>query len=71
MDDRRQRLPGIAGTLWAAFNAATQYADWERPVRGTTEARRDQNRLSSIWFGSSADLKRHAWNEALRMAASN
>jgi phage/plasmid-like protein (TIGR03299 family) len=71
MDDRRQRLPGIAGTLWAAFNAATQYADWERPVRGTTEARRDQNRLSSIWFGSSADLKRHAWNEALSMAASN
>jgi len=71
MDDDRQRMRGITGTLWAAFNAATQYADWERPVRGKTADRQNHNRLNSIWFGSSAEFKRRAWTEALRIAANN
>jgi phage/plasmid-like protein (TIGR03299 family) len=68
--DDRQRLPGIRGTLWAAFNAVSQWTDHERMARGSVEPSRDDNRLQSIWLGDSADLKRAAWNTALELAFS-
>lgn len=66
--DPRQQMPGIAGTLWAAVNAVTQYADWERPARGEG-AEREQRRLRSMWLGPGAALKAKAWNAAERLIA--
>lgn len=59
------RLPGAAGTLWAAYNGVTQLVD-HRATRQTPDSR-----LTSIWFGDGylvkarafqiADLKLKAW----------
>lgn len=70
-DDEPQRLKGVRGSVWAAWNAVSQYTDWERRHRGGSRERRDENRLRSIWFGDSAEVKRRAWNEALAVARSN
>lgn len=64
-------LTGMRGTLWAALNAATEYADHQRRVRGNTDRQRRENRLDSIWFGSAADFKQSAWHGALEMAGLN
>ena len=50
-------ISGVKGSLWGAYNAITEYADHYKTVRG--------NRTDSILFGSSADLKKRAFNEAL------
>ncbi len=70
-DDEPQRMPGVRGSVWAAWNAVSQYTDWERRHWGGSRERRDENRLRSIWFGDSAEVKRRAWNEALSVARSN
>jgi phage/plasmid-like protein (TIGR03299 family) len=57
------QLPGVKGTLWAAYNAVTQFEDY-REVKTENEA----NRLNRVWFGAGADLKIKALNEAMRMA---
>ncbi len=64
-------LPGMRGTLWAALNAATEFADHQRRFRGTTSAAKAENRLDSIWFGSSADFKATAYRSALELAGMN
>lgn len=70
LDDPRQRIDGIGGTAWAAFNAVTQWSDHERRTRRTdglpteTEARQ----FSGL-FGQGADLKREAWSKALELVA--
>ena len=38
-EDDTNRLPGMRGTLWAALNAATAYADHQRPVRAADTSR--------------------------------
>lgn len=55
----------IGGTFWAAYNAATEYADWGgREERATmTEAR-----LKNIWTGSAAATKSRALDTAVEMA---
>lgn len=65
---RGNRLPGVAGTWWAAYNGTTEYVDHDRSSRGTDESTRRSNRLSSIWFGSGAELKARAWSLALQSA---
>jgi phage/plasmid-like protein (TIGR03299 family) len=57
------QMPGVQGTLWAAYNAVTCFEDW-RVARDQTSSKR----LDRIWFGSGADLKVKALNEALRLA---
>ena len=64
-------LTGMRGSLWAAFNAATEFADHQRRFRGTGEAGRSENRLESIWFGSSNNFKQSAYRSALELAALN
>lgn len=66
--NERNALPGIRGTLWAALNAATEFADHQRRFRGTSSSVRAENRLDSIWFGSSADFKAAAYRSALEVA---
>ena len=65
-----QTIPGIGGTAWAAYNAVSQFTDWQRPSRGRSDSQRDNNRLASIWFGDSAAVKRRAWEEAGELVGS-
>jgi len=69
-DHSLQRLKGIEHTAWAAFNAVSQYCDWERPTRGAASTR-DERRFESMLLGAGADLKRRAWSEALKLARAN
>jgi len=69
-DHSLQRLKGIEHSAWAAFNAVSQYVDWERPTRGAASTR-DERRFESMMLGAGADLKRRAWNEALKLARAN
>jgi len=64
-----ERLAGVSGSAWAAFNAVTSFTDWQRPTRGQTERHRANSRLASIWFGDSATVKRKAWDKALELAS--
>jgi len=60
-------LPGVSGTAWAAYNAVSQWADHQRKFRGQGDKQRAENRLRSIWFGSSNDVKQKAYRHAVRL----
>jgi phage/plasmid-like protein (TIGR03299 family) len=60
-------LAGIRGSAWAAFNAVSEWADHQRGVRGGSDLERADNRLNSIWFGSSHRLKQQAFDRALEL----
>ncbi|WP_454906777.1 DUF932 domain-containing protein [Variovorax gossypii] len=51
-------LPGVQGTAWGLLNAVTEYTDHRVRAHST------ENRLSSAWFGTGANLKAAA-EEAL------
>lgn len=55
-------LPGVMGTMWAAYNGVTEYLSYEA-------GRTDDNRLDSLWFGQNANLSRRALEIAVGMAA--
>jgi phage/plasmid-like protein (TIGR03299 family) len=55
------QLPGVRGTLWAAYNAVTEWLSYER-------GRSDGTRLDSLWFGEAAKLNRKALQIAVEMA---
>lgn len=65
---RGNDLPGVKGSIWAAYNGVTQYVDWDRSPRGKNDEQRKNNRLASIWFGSGAAIKSKAWDSALELA---
>jgi phage/plasmid-like protein (TIGR03299 family) len=69
--NERNALPGMAGSLWAALNAATEFADHQRRFRGRTDLARSESRLDSVWFGSSHEFKQRAYDAALALASSN
>jgi phage/plasmid-like protein (TIGR03299 family) len=54
-------MPGVRGTLWAGYNAVTQWVDRE------SYTARNKEPLNSIWFGQGERLKRHAFNVATEM----
>ena len=55
---RGNRLPGVAGTLWAAFNGVTEWQDHRK-------SRQNENqRLASSWFGGSYQTKSRAFSVA-------
>jgi hypothetical protein len=60
-DGLGHREHDIAGTAWAALNAVAEHADHHRSVRSASEVSKPEARLSSVWFGSSAELKRAAY----------
>lgn len=60
------RLPGVNGTLWAAYNAITRFEDY-RQVRGEF----DEGRLQRVWFGSGAELKLRALMKAEEVLSAN
>lgn len=55
-------LPGVQGTYWAAYNAVTEYLNYEK-------GRSVQNRLDSLWFGQNAVQSRKALETAVIMAS--
>ena len=67
-EDSTNTLPGVRGSLWAALNATTEWADHQSVVRGKTEVERADHRLNSVWFGSSAEFKSRAFDAALALA---
>jgi phage/plasmid-like protein (TIGR03299 family) len=56
------KLPGVAGTLWAAYNAITEMVDQGRNLR-----KQDQH-LEYIWFGGGHTLKVRAFEVAKKQA---
>lgn len=55
---------GIAGTLWAAYNAVTEYEDF-KPYYADNAANR---RLEHVWWGNGAKVKFRALQLARRVA---
>lgn len=69
-ENERQRLPGVAGSLWAAYNAVSEYTDHQMTVFGKDNVQVAlENRLQSVWFGSGRALKEQAFESALGMAS--
>ena len=62
---RDLQLPGVCGTLWAAYNAITYFEDYKQPQQ---DEQPDQ-RLQRVWFGGGADVKLKALEKAKELAA--
>ncbi|MBV2217918.1 MAG: DUF932 domain-containing protein [Diaphorobacter sp.] len=60
---RGAELQAAKGTAWGLLSAITEYVDHEK------QARSQDNRLDSAWFGQGAALKQRALEHALQMAA--
>lgn len=58
---RGNDMDGVSGTVWAAYNAVSEFLTWER-------GRSVDSRIDSLWFGSSANLNARAFLEALKIA---
>ena len=67
-ENERNRIKGMAGSIWAAFNAVSEYADHTMTVFGKTREAKDDNRLNSIWMGSASRMKEQAYAAALQIA---
>jgi phage/plasmid-like protein (TIGR03299 family) len=60
------QLDGVKGTVWAAYNAVTEFADHHKVVKNLDTD--PTNRLKDIWFGASAKLKQDAFDLAMVFA---
>jgi len=58
-------------TAWALYNSVSEWADHQRRVRGNGDVARVENRLNSIWFGTSHRIKQAAYHSALELAGLN
>jgi hypothetical protein len=54
-EGRGNRLPGVRGTLWAAFNGVTELLDHRKTRQSPHQ------RLSSLWFGDNYRTKARAF----------
>lgn len=53
------RMPGVSGTIWGAFNGVTEWLDHRK-------TRQNENqRLNSAWFGESSRIKSRAYSIAV------
>lgn len=59
---RGNDMPGVAGTMWAAYNSVTEYLTWER-------GRSNDTRLEALWFGQSKKTNERAFEAAMKLAA--
>ena len=57
----KQRLPGIEGSWWAAYNAYNEYLNYEK-------GRNTNNRMDSLWFGTGVNDNSKALASALEFA---
>lgn len=58
---RGNDLPGVAGTMWAAYNAVNEHLVWDR-------GEDQQKRIDSAWFGQGAQLNKKALETAIEMS---
>jgi phage/plasmid-like protein (TIGR03299 family) len=65
-DGKGNTAEGVKGTLWAAYNGVTEFAD-HRLVAGT---RTQSGRVERLWFGDAAKLKESAYDAAAELADS-
>ena len=66
--NNRQRLPSIAGSFWALFNAVTETIDHSLKSQNLDHAGRETKMLSVI-DGNGAEFKSRAFDLALTMAS--
>lgn len=66
MEDARQSMSGVRGTMWAAYNAVSQWHDHERGRFGNIHE--SEARVHSNFFGTSGAHKRFAFNIAVKAA---
>jgi phage/plasmid-like protein (TIGR03299 family) len=57
-------IEGVKGTVWGAYNAAIEWADYEFPQRG-----KDKDRTMSILFGKANEFKQTAFDSAMALVA--
>ena len=57
-------ITGVKGTVWGAYNAAIEWADYEFPQRGE-----NPDRTRSILFGKANEFKQNAFDSALALVA--
>jgi phage/plasmid-like protein (TIGR03299 family) len=69
--NEKNTLPGIKGTAWAAYNAVSEYVDWQSNVRGKDDLAKANSRMNSIFFGAGAERKAEAFELALQMAGAS
>lgn len=50
---RGNDAPGVAGTMWGAYNAVSEFLAYDR-------GRNDSTRLDSLWFGDAANINARA-----------
>ncbi len=60
---RGAELQAARGTAWGLLSAITEYVDHEK------QARSQDNRLDSAWFGHGAAIKQRALDQALQMVS--
>ncbi len=60
------QVPGVRGTMWAAYNAVTRFEDYKQPQQ---DEQPDQ-RLERMWFGGGAEIKLVALMKATELSAS-
>jgi hypothetical protein len=65
MDEDNQRIPGIIGTAWAAYNSVSEWHDHERGRFGPV--RESDGRAHSNLFGISDAQKRIAFDQAMAL----
>ncbi|VVE16400.1 MULTISPECIES: DUF932 domain-containing protein [Pandoraea] len=58
---RGSEMSGVRNTAWGLVNAVTQYVDFER------QARNNETRLNSAWFGPGARLKDQIVSQLLEL----
>jgi phage/plasmid-like protein (TIGR03299 family) len=68
LHNERNAMPGIRGTVWAAYNAVSEFADHQRKFIGKTAADKADNQLQSIWFGDAHKMKQKAYADAIELA---
>lgn len=59
-EGKGQSNPSVKGSLWAAYNAVTEWVDHERGREGT--------RLEAAWYGEGKRVKQRALDEAIEFA---
>ncbi|MEO7675063.1 MAG: DUF932 domain-containing protein, partial [Pyrinomonadaceae bacterium] len=65
-EGKGNKMPGVAGTLWAAYNGVTELIDHRLSgFSKRTDNTNDSRRLNSIWFGQGSAVKSRAFTVAM------
>ncbi len=68
LHNERNAMPEIRDSVWAAYNAVSEFADHQITVHGRDELTKLDNRVNSMWFGAGNELKQQAYAAALALA---